>query len=322
MRILFQNEPVYGNYEDSGVATSADAHSLVFDEPLTPPPVDGGTGGGAKSKSAPAAGSPLGELEALAKALAQAQGASLVKRAAGEARPKRLRRRTEKAGDKQKSSEPKKQAVEAEQEEEDEEEGDEEDDDDDDDEEEVEEEEEDPEHGEVGEVGDGHSPTLPHLLHHRHHHHLPHQQRASSRMSNTSTSTIKQHYYPEGGWGWIIVLVGVLVHVLTHGLQTAVGVVILAAGRTYRIESIIVTGEVHTCPGRMFSQNAGNKSGMSGVSHFDSCHLERFLIDFIKLNISLVVTDPGRKIWRVGVLGCLQRVGSRGWLVYYCRSKN
>uniref|UniRef100_A0A182X5B0 Uncharacterized protein n=1 Tax=Anopheles quadriannulatus TaxID=34691 RepID=A0A182X5B0_ANOQN len=168
MRILFQNEPVYGNYEDSGVATSADAHSLVFDEPLTPPPVDGGAGGGAKSKSAPAAGSPLGELEALAKALAQAQGASLVKRAAGEARPKRLRRRTEIAGDKQ------------------------------------------------------------------------------NRMSNTSTSTIKQHYYPEGGWGWIIVLVGVLVHVLTHGLQTAVGVVILAVGRTYRIESIIVTGEVHT----------------------------------------------------------------------------
>uniref|UniRef100_A0A182Q1B4 Major facilitator superfamily (MFS) profile domain-containing protein n=1 Tax=Anopheles farauti TaxID=69004 RepID=A0A182Q1B4_9DIPT len=98
--------------------------------------------------------------------------------------------------------------------------------------------------GEDGLAGDGQQ--LPHLLHHRHlhhlHHHLPHQQRASSRMSNTSTSTIKQHYYPEGGWGWIIVLVGVLVHVLTHGLQTAVGVLILAAGRAYRIDSIVITG--------------------------------------------------------------------------------
>ncbi|GLV44010.1 hypothetical protein CBL_12694 [Carabus blaptoides fortunei] len=33
--------------------------------------------------------------------------------------------------------------------------------------------------------------------------------------------TLKQHYYPEGGWGWIIVVVGVLVQVLAHGLQGA-----------------------------------------------------------------------------------------------------
>lgn len=33
--------------------------------------------------------------------------------------------------------------------------------------------------------------------------------------------TLKQHYYPEGGWGWVIVVVGVLVQVLAHGLQGA-----------------------------------------------------------------------------------------------------
>uniref|UniRef100_A0A182TCB7 Uncharacterized protein n=1 Tax=Anopheles maculatus TaxID=74869 RepID=A0A182TCB7_9DIPT len=231
MRILFQNEPVYGNYEDSGVATSADAHSLVFDEPITPPPVGAPAGAShSKGKGATERGTPLGELEALAKALAQAQGASLAKLAptGKESKPKRIRRRTnapDHPGPDKKEQ-------------------DEEDEEDDEEEEEADDDEEvDPEHGEVGEDGGGHSPTLPHLLHHRHHHHLPHQQRASSRMSNTSTSTIKQHYYPEGGWGWIIVLVGVLVHILTHGLQTAVGVVILAAGRAYRIESIVFTGE-------------------------------------------------------------------------------
>ncbi|XP_035919375.1 monocarboxylate transporter 8-like isoform X1 [Anopheles stephensi] len=239
MRILFQNEPVYGNYEDSGVATSADAHSLVFDEPITPPPVGGNAPDGAthsKVKGSGERGTPLGELEALAKALAQAQGANLVKvvPTGKDAKAKRVRRRTNKPDH---PTRPDKKETDEEDDEGQEEEEEEEADDD---------EEVDPEQGEIGEdglVGDGgQSPTLPHLLHHRHHHHLPHQQRASSRMSNTSTSTIKQHYYPEGGWGWIIVLVGVLVHILTHGLQTAVGVVILAAGRAYRIESIIFTG--------------------------------------------------------------------------------
>ncbi|XP_053678327.1 monocarboxylate transporter 8-like [Anopheles nili] len=240
MRILFQNEPVYGNYEDSGVATSADAHSLVFDEPVTPPPGDGPTGtthpkASRTSGAGKVAGSPLGELETLAKALAQSQGAVLS--ACGEVGKgcSRVSQRPKKGiKDEQGELQPKVK-----------DEGENEDDDDEEeddaDEEEEEEEEGDERQGEVGERG--HSPTLPHLLlHHHHHHHLPHQQRASSRMSNTSTSTIKQHYYPEGGWGWIVVLVGVLVHVLTHGLQTAVGVLILAAGRCYRVESIALTG--------------------------------------------------------------------------------
>lgn len=33
--------------------------------------------------------------------------------------------------------------------------------------------------------------------------------------------TLKQHYYPEGGWGWVIVVVGVMVQILSHGLQSA-----------------------------------------------------------------------------------------------------
>jgi hypothetical protein len=38
--------------------------------------------------------------------------------------------------------------------------------------------------------------------------------------------TLKQHYYPEGGWGWVVVVVGVLVQLLSHGLHVAYGVLL------------------------------------------------------------------------------------------------
>lgn len=36
--------------------------------------------------------------------------------------------------------------------------------------------------------------------------------------------TLKQHYYPEGGWGWIVLLAGLLVQILSHGTHGAVSV--------------------------------------------------------------------------------------------------
>ncbi|KOC60405.1 hypothetical protein WH47_08624 [Habropoda laboriosa] len=36
--------------------------------------------------------------------------------------------------------------------------------------------------------------------------------------------TLKQHYYPEGGWGWVVVFVGVLVQMLSHGMHESSGV--------------------------------------------------------------------------------------------------
>lgn len=38
--------------------------------------------------------------------------------------------------------------------------------------------------------------------------------------------TLKQHYYPEGGWGWVIVTCAVLVQILTHGLQVSFGILL------------------------------------------------------------------------------------------------
>lgn len=57
--------------------------------------------------------------------------------------------------------------------------------------------------------------------------------------------TLKQHYYPEGGWGWVIVVVGVLVQVLSHGLQ--------GAGAVLWKEAIGKFGrEVHQQAGQLF----------------------------------------------------------------------
>lgn len=32
-----------------------------------------------------------------------------------------------------------------------------------------------------------------------------------------------QHYYPEGGWGWVVVGVASIIHALNHGLHMAFG---------------------------------------------------------------------------------------------------
>lgn len=39
--------------------------------------------------------------------------------------------------------------------------------------------------------------------------------------------TLKQHYYPEGGWGWIIILVTFLVHTISVGFPIGLGMFLL-----------------------------------------------------------------------------------------------
>lgn len=57
--------------------------------------------------------------------------------------------------------------------------------------------------------------------------------------------TLKQHYYPEGGWGWIIVCCGLIVQTLSHGLHTAGGVFVPECIRRF---------------GPPIAQQAGNKN--------------------------------------------------------------
>lgn len=47
---------------------------------------------------------------------------------------------------------------------------------------------------------------------------------AAGHEDRVVASTIKQHYYPEGGWGWLVLFCAVLVQCLAHGLHGAAGV--------------------------------------------------------------------------------------------------
>jgi hypothetical protein len=55
--------------------------------------------------------------------------------------------------------------------------------------------------------------------------------------------TLKQHYYPEGGWGWVVVVVGVLVQLLSHGLHVACGVLLDEVVRRFGGSVVTPAGE-------------------------------------------------------------------------------
>lgn len=40
--------------------------------------------------------------------------------------------------------------------------------------------------------------------------------------------TLRQHYYPEGGWGWVLVVVCFLVQSISHGLHLGLGMLTLS----------------------------------------------------------------------------------------------
>uniref|UniRef100_A0A182FK01 Uncharacterized protein n=1 Tax=Anopheles albimanus TaxID=7167 RepID=A0A182FK01_ANOAL len=42
-----------------------------------------------------------------------------------------------------------------------------------------------------------------------------------------------RRYYPEGGWGWVVIVVGILVHTLTHGLHLGYGPLMGAVMRSF-----------------------------------------------------------------------------------------
>lgn len=46
--------------------------------------------------------------------------------------------------------------------------------------------------------------------------------------------TLRQHYYPEGGWGWIIVVVAFIVQCISHGLHLSLGIFIIQVVKEFR----------------------------------------------------------------------------------------
>lgn len=61
---------------------------------------------------------------------------------------------------------------------------------------------------------------------------------------------ICRRYYPEGNWGWVIIFVGVVVNVLTHGLQLSAFAFLIPAGARFKVSEVEVDclGEwIHNC---------------------------------------------------------------------------
>ncbi|XP_030752675.1 monocarboxylate transporter 12-like isoform X2 [Sitophilus oryzae] len=54
--------------------------------------------------------------------------------------------------------------------------------------------------------------------------------------------TLKQHYYPEGGWGWVVLWAAVFVHILGHGFVMSVGWLQLEIVRKFGPEVTKQTG--------------------------------------------------------------------------------
>lgn len=56
--------------------------------------------------------------------------------------------------------------------------------------------------------------------------------------------TLKQHYYPEGGWGWVVAAVAMTAHLLTHGLHLASGVFIQELVHKFGPGTVVPAGTV------------------------------------------------------------------------------
>ncbi|XP_057668640.1 monocarboxylate transporter 2-like [Diorhabda carinulata] len=64
------------------------------------------------------------------------------------------------------------------------------------------------------------------VIHERELHSL-HRNIPALRRRDVDTATIKQHYYPEGGWGWLVCGAAFLAHLLTSGIQLSYGLLYL-----------------------------------------------------------------------------------------------
>lgn len=64
----------------------------------------------------------------------------------------------------------------------------------------------------------------------------------STSVSSAHSSTITQHYYPEGGWGYVVLAVAAICHALMCGLHLSAGVFILEILGRFKEDLVLSSG--------------------------------------------------------------------------------
>lgn len=54
---------------------------------------------------------------------------------------------------------------------------------------------------------------------------------------------LRRHYYPEAGWGWVVVACACMVHLLNHGLQLSFGALEADVVHKFRDATYVRTGQ-------------------------------------------------------------------------------
>ncbi|XP_017775334.1 PREDICTED: uncharacterized protein LOC108561785 [Nicrophorus vespilloides] len=58
-----------------------------------------------------------------------------------------------------------------------------------------------------------------------------------------------RHYYPEGGWGWVVTVCAILVHILNHGVQLSCSQLVAPAAFKFHVPSVYPAGCVWSSNG-------------------------------------------------------------------------
>lgn len=91
--------------------------------------------------------------------------------------------------------------------------------------------------------------------------------------------TLRQHYYPEGGWGWIVVVVAFIVQCISNGLHLSLGIFIIQVVKEFH-EDHFHAGQHNPSSLNnnyklnliffLYSRNFSNTISISGVVLFPS----------------------------------------------------
>ena len=86
--------------------------------------------------------------------------------------------------------------------------------------------------------------------------------------------TLKQHYYPEGGWGWVIVLVTLIVQLISHGLQLALAMYIMSVPRSSVISRRLLNTSFDQSGKKLLNKHIGVGSKFKKVDYSFKISLE------------------------------------------------